>query len=106
MRRSAIMLSAILLLLLTACMAYYADYPGTYEPTPPVVIAPILPPLVVLEARPYYAYRGYYYHWDDDHDFWLYSRYRRGPWYRLPRSHYPERFRYKEKWHQGRGRAR
>lgn len=106
MKRYATLLTTVPLLLLTACVPYYVDYPGTFEPTPSVVVAPVLPPLVVLETRPYYVYSGFYYYWDDHRDLWLYSRYRRGPWYRLPRSHYPERFRHKGKWHTGRGRGR
>lgn len=95
------------LLLLGACMPYYADYPGNYDygysdTTPPTVAAPPLPSLVVLETRPYYTYRGYYYWWDADRDYWLYSRYRRGPWYRLPYSHYPDRFQYRGRWYEGR----
>jgi hypothetical protein len=57
-----------------------------------------------LENRPYYAYGGYHYFWDADRDFWVYSRTNRGPWYQLPRSHYPERFQYRGEWHEGRGR--
>lgn len=106
MRRHVTVLAAFPLLLLTACVPYYVDYSGNYEPTPSVVVAPVLPPLVVLESRPYYTYRGYYYYWDGDRDFWTYSRSRRGPWYRLPHSHYPERFQYKGRWHEGRGRSR
>ncbi len=101
MKRYAIPMAAFPLLLLTACVPYYVDYSGTYEPGPVVVEAPILPPLVVLETRPYYAYRGYYYYWDNDRDFWLYSRTGRGPWYQLPRSHYPDRFQYRGRWHEG-----
>lgn len=106
MKRSVNVLAAFPFLLLTACVPYYVDYSGYYEPTPSVVVAPVLPPTVVLESRPYYPYRGYYYYWDADRDFWIYSRHNRGPWYRLPPSHYPERFQYKGKWHEGRGRGR
>lgn len=107
MKRYAMVLSAIPLFALAACVPYYA---GTYSEEPVSagvsVSVPILPPLVVLETRPYYTHRGYYYYWDADRDFWLYSKARRGPWYRLPHSHYPERFQYKGKWHEGRGRGR
>lgn len=106
MRKSAMFLAALPLLLLTACVPYYA---GTYESGPSAEVSvsvPILPPVVVLESRPYYTFRGYYYYWDADRDFWLYSRARRGPWYQLPSSHYPERFQYRGKWHErGRGRG-
>lgn len=103
MKRYANFLVAFPLLLLAACVPYYVDYSGQYEPGPTVVEAPILPPLVVLETRPYYTYRGYYYYWDNDRSFWLYSRSNRGPWYQLPRTHYPERFQYRGRWHEGRG---
>lgn len=105
MKRYAMLLAAFPVLLLTACVPYYA---GTYEsgPVGVTVSVPVLPPLVVLETRPYYAYGGYYYYWDADRDYWVYSRARRGPWYQLPRSHYPERFQYRGKWYEGRGRGR
>lgn len=105
MKRYAILLAALPVLLLTACVPYYVDYSGTYESGPAVVEAPILPPEVILESRPYYVFRGYYYYWDNDRDFWLYSRSNRGPWYQLPRTHYPERFQYRGQWHEGRGRG-
>lgn len=107
MKRHALMLPALPLLLLWACAPYYVDYSGPYEPGPAVVEAPVLPPLVVLETRPYYVYGGFYYYWDADRDAWLYSRGNRGPWYRLPPSHYPERFQYRGRWHErGEGRER
>ncbi len=93
------------LLLLTGCVPYAVDYSGTYESPPAVVEAPVLPPQIVLETRPYYFYGGFYYYWDNDRDFWLYSRGNRGPWYRLPPSHYPDRFEYRGRWHEGRGRG-
>ena len=106
MKRYAIMPIASVLLLLTACAPYYVDYSGTYESGPAVVEAPVLPPVVVLETRPYYSYGGFYYYWDNDRDYWVYSRNNRGPWYRLPPSHYPERFQYRGQWHErGRGRG-
>ncbi len=107
MKRLALMLAALPLLLLGACVPYYVDYSGPYEPGPAVVEAPVLPPVVVLETRPYYGYGGFYYYWDADRDAWLYSRGNRGPWYRLPPSHYPERFQYRGRWHErGEGRER
>ncbi len=104
MKRYPMFLVSLPLLLLTACVPYYVDYSGAYEPTPPVVDVPILPPQVVLE-QPYYFYGGFYYYWDAGHDVWTYSRSNRGPWYRLPPSHYPERFQYRGQWHEGRGRG-
>ncbi len=100
-RYPMVVLAAFPLLVLTACAPYYVDYSGAYEPAPPVIEAPILPPLVVLETRPYYQYGGFDYYWDNDRDFWLYSRSGRGTWYRLPPSHYPERFQYRGQWHEG-----
>ncbi|MGE5190527.1 MAG: hypothetical protein ACM3NF_10760 [Gemmatimonadota bacterium] len=107
MRKAAILIAVLPLLALTACVPYYA---GTYYEEPGVsagvsVSVPVLPPVVVLESRPYYTYGGYYYYWDTDRGFWLYSNARRGPWYRLPHSHYPERFQYRGQWHEGRGRG-
>ncbi len=90
------------LVVLAACVPYYVDYSGYYESPPAVVEAPVLPPQIVLETRPYYFYGGFYYYWDVDRDFWVYSRQQRGPWYRLPPSHYPERFQYRGEWHEGR----
>ncbi len=106
MRRLAMILVAFPLLFLGACVPYYVDYSGTYESGGPAVVeAPVLPPEIVLESRPYYSYGGFYYYWDADRDFWLYSKRGRGPWYRLPPSHYPERFQYRGQWH-GRGEGR
>lgn len=112
MGRYRIIVAPFVLLVLGACTPYYADYPGYYDSGyydsryydsgPSTVVAPALPPQVVLETRPYYTYRGYYYWWDADRDYWLYSRYRRGPWFRLPHSHYPDRFQYRGRWYEGR----
>ena len=100
MKRSAMLPVAFSLLLLAGCVPYYVERPGVYEPTPTVVEVPALPPQVILEERPYYVYRGYHYYWDYDRNFWLYSRTNRGPWYRLPRSHYPGRFQYRGRWYE------
>lgn len=91
------------LALLTGCAAYYPGPPAVYAPAPVVVEVPLLPPEVILVKRPYYVHRGYHYHWHEGHRVWLYSKSRRGPWYRLPRSHYPKRFRYKDRWYEGNG---
>jgi hypothetical protein len=101
MKSRIIPAAAFGLLLIAGCVPYYADYPRAYEPTPTVVEVPVLPPQVILETRPYYTYRGYHYYWHPDHNVWLYSHARKGPWYRLPRSHYPQRFQYKGRWHEG-----
>ena len=106
MKRYRMILATYGILIFTGCVAPYAvEYPGTYDPTPSVVAVPVLPPVVVLETRPYYVYGGYYYYWDSHRDSWAYSRSNRGPWYQLPRSHYPERFQYHGQWHEGRGRG-
>ncbi|MBE0568160.1 MAG: hypothetical protein IH577_00585, partial [Deltaproteobacteria bacterium] len=47
MKRYLVALAAFPLLLFTACVPYYVDYSGNYEPTPSIVVAPMLPPLVV-----------------------------------------------------------
>jgi hypothetical protein len=58
-----------------------------------VVIAPLLPRVVVLDAEPYYFYSNFHYHYTNDR--WYYSKSRRGPWAELPRDHYPKEVRYK-----------
>jgi hypothetical protein len=99
--------SVMLSLLLTACAAYVSPA-GTYiEPLPapivvgpPVVVAPPpavvvqpLPPVVVVPQRHVYFYNNlYYYYWDG---IWYYNTWGRGPWYRLPRHHYPPRYRHR-----------
>ncbi len=59
------------------------------------VAVPFLPPVVVLDAEPYYYYDGFHYHYNNDR--WFYSRSRNGPWDDLPRDHYPKELRYKGK---------
>jgi hypothetical protein len=59
------------------------------------VVAPYLPPVVVLDVEPYYYYEGFHYHYDRDR--WYYSQSRSGPWYDLPRDHYPQELRFKGK---------
>jgi hypothetical protein len=58
-----------------------------------VLIAPPLPPLVVLSVEPYYVQDGYHYHYQNDR--WYYSQSRQGPWVDLPRDRYPRRVEYK-----------
>jgi len=60
-----------------------------------VAIVPILPPLVVLEAQPYYFYNGFHYHYVDGS--WFYAKSKNGPWAALPRDHYPKEVRFKGK---------
>ncbi len=77
--------------LLTACAIAPAG--GRGHRSGGVVIAPVLPPVVVLEAEPYYFYEGFHYHYTNDR--WYYSQSRRGPWAELPRNRYPKEVRYK-----------
>lgn len=77
--------------LLTACAVVPTGPPGRKR----MVMVPILPPLVVLDAEPYYFYSGYHYFYRDNR--WFYSRSRRGPWHDLPRDHYPRELRFKDK---------
>ena len=58
-----------------------------------VVLAPPLPPIVVLDAEPYYVHEGYYYYYRDNG--WYYSRSRGGPWVDLPRDRYPREVRFR-----------
>jgi hypothetical protein len=75
--------------LMTACVAV-PD--GRYGPGG-VVLAPFLPPIVVLDADPYYYHGNFHYHYRDNN--WFYSRSRRGPWLALPRDRYPREVRFK-----------
>ena len=59
-----------------------------------VTVVPILPPVVVLDAEPYYVHEGYHYYYRDDG--WYYSHSRSGPWVALPRDHYPREVRYRD----------
>lgn len=74
--------------LLTACVAVPV---GGYGPDG-VVIAPFLPPVVVLDVEPYYYYDNFHYHYTNN--LWYYSRSRRGPWVDLPRNRYPREVRF------------
>ena len=58
-----------------------------------VSFVPILPPLVVLDAEPYYVHQGYYYYYQNNG--WYYSHSRGGPWVDLPRDHYPREVRFR-----------
>lgn len=58
-----------------------------------VVIVPLLPSIVVLDAEPYYYQSGFYYHYNDNR--WFYARSKNGPWTDLPRDHYPKEVRFK-----------
>ena len=58
-----------------------------------VAMVPLLPPLVVLDAEPYYVHQGYYYYYQNNG--WYYSRSKGGPWVDLPRDHYPREVRFR-----------
>jgi len=75
--------------LLTACVVA----PGGGNGPGGVMIAPFLPPVVVLDVEPYYFYGDFHYHYTNDR--WLYSKSRRGPWAELPRDRYPREVRFK-----------
>jgi hypothetical protein len=59
-----------------------------------VVLAPPLPPIVVLGDEPYYVSGGYHYHYRNDG--WYYSQSRSGPWVELPRDRYPREVKFKD----------
>lgn len=77
--------------LLAACAVVPVGPPGRQR----AVLVPILPPLVVLEAEPFYFYSGYHYHYRGDR--WYWSRSRGGPWFDLPRDHYPRELKYRNR---------
>ena len=93
MKRLSLLAIVAASLLTTACVypppgdGY--DSPGYGEMGPT-----ILPPLVILDADPFYYYNGYHYHYLNGR--WFYSRSRSGPWTDLPRNHYPREVRFKE----------
>lgn len=60
-----------------------------------VVLVPPLPPLVVLDAEPYYVHGGYHYYYQNGG--WYYAHSRRGPWAELPRDHYPREVRFRDR---------
>jgi len=95
--KSLIIVSLFAAFTLTACLV---------SPGPPgyggVVVSP-LPPIVVLDADPYYYQDGYYYFSQNDN--WRYSKSRGGPWTDLPRSHWPKEIRHRDR-HDDRGRDR
>lgn len=74
--------------LLTAC-AVVPGRRGGLE------VVPLLPPLVVLDAEPYYFQGGFHYYYSNN--AWYYSKSRSGPWVDLPRDRYPQEVRYKGK---------
>jgi len=84
--------------LLTSCVVSHerGEYRRDYDSGGPgVVIAPILPPVVVLEDEPYYYQNGYHYHYQNN--VWYYSTDRKGPWKSLPKDRYPKEVRGKHR---------
>ncbi|MBA3014516.1 MAG: hypothetical protein KKD63_00765 [Proteobacteria bacterium] len=85
-------LTLLSLVWLTAC----AVVPARHGHGPDgVMVVPLLPSVVVLDVEPFYFYSGFHYHYLRDR--WYYSKSRRGPWFDLPRGHYPKEVRFKEK---------
>lgn len=117
MNRTALML-VLLSLMIHGCVAHVTPG-GTYlEPLPaaifvgpPFIVAPPphitvrpLPPVVVVPKRHVYYYGNLYYgHWDDR---WYYGKHERGPWHRLPRDHYPKKYKFDHGGDGKRGRGR
>ena len=83
-------LTFIAALLTTACVAAGPGHPGRER-----ILVPPLPGLIVLEIEPYYYFRGYHYHYINNH--WFYSLSRGGPWRDLPFDHYPTEIRFKDR---------
>jgi hypothetical protein len=79
--------------LLTGCVAVPGGSRGHHPGS--VVVAPLLPPVVVLGIEPYYFHGDFHYHYTNG--IWFYSRSRRGPWIELPRDRYPKEVRFKKK---------
>jgi len=92
MKRISILV-IIVVALLTACAIVPAGRHG--HGSGEVVIAPVLPSIVVLEAEPYYFYSNFFYYYTNYR--WYYSRSKRGPWAGLPRDRYPRETRYRGK---------
>jgi hypothetical protein len=70
----------------------------------PVLLVPPLPPIVELDAEPYYFQGGYHYYYRNDS--WSYSNSRNGPWMQLPRDRYPKEVRFKGRGHEQGGHDR
>jgi hypothetical protein len=87
--KNIVLVSLFALLLLSACIVTPgpSDYGG-------VTVSP-LPSVVVLGADPYYYQNGYFYFYQDNN--WRYSKSRSGPWYNLPRSHWPKEIRHRDR---------
>jgi hypothetical protein len=73
----------------TGCtIGFLGNHPGGS-----LVVVPALPLIVELDADNYYYQNGYYY--SHRGNVWLYSESKQGPWFRLPRSHYPRQVHYR-----------
>ena len=88
------MLTLIAVSLLAACVAVPGGRHGGRSGEV-MIVAPILPPVVVLDLVPFYFYSDFHYHYAKDG--WYYSKSRSGPWVKLPRDRYPKEVRYKGK---------
>ncbi len=89
--KSLVIIALFALFMLSACVV--SPGPAGYGE---VTVSP-LPPVVELGAEPYYFYNGNYYYYHNDS--WSYSNTRNGPWYDLPRSHWPREIRHREREH-------
>ncbi len=87
--KRAVVLSFFIAVLLSACVVVPR---GRHRGA---LLVPVLPPLVVLGAEPYYSHGGYYYHYQNN--IWYYSKSRSGPWLDLPRDHYPNEVRFRDR---------
>lgn len=80
------LITSISALLLAGCTVGFGRHGN-------LVVVPMLPVTVELDADQNYYQDGYYYHRNGT--VWVYSSSRLGPWTRLPRSHYPGRVHYR-----------
>jgi hypothetical protein len=87
--RRIVLVGPLAVLLLAGCLVAQGRRGSS------VVLVPALPPVVVLEAEPYYQHSGYVYHYRNDR--WFYSRSRSGTWLELPRDRYPKEVKFKDK---------
>ncbi len=64
--RASVLVGTIAAAMLSGCLVV----PGRHGK--PMLLAPPLPALVVLESEPYYVQSGYHYHYQNDN--WYYSK--------------------------------
>jgi len=87
--KNLIIVSLFAAFTLTACVV--SPGPGEYGG---VEVSP-LPAVVVLGDDPYYYQDGYFYYYHNNN--WSYSQSRNGPWAGLPRSHWPNEVRHRDR---------